>query len=148
MKNISPLGAVIITIAVTAWNKRPKDQRDKTVIKKFMLAKTVRETGRGLDYIFMMIENQDFVTVTEVTNPIPINPLITGLLYYFFPSSIMNRRKMSAIINGEVADYFKSKFENGYLEEIPMPNLHLDTDLVLERRILSEDGKMSVKGPR
>jgi hypothetical protein len=49
----------------------------------------------------------------------------------------------------ETAFYFNSMFKAGHFEQLPMPDFFYDSapKLIVERRVLDDQGRASIKGP-
>jgi hypothetical protein len=141
---ISPLGAYMIAFYVTHWNTS-NESGLKRLVKTDLLSDNAKKVQDAVGMIRSIVRGQFYVHKIE--------PDEVGNLIHKASKALSLPSDNVAVtdkVNTDIAFYFTTVFKQGYFEQIPMPEFYIDLepDIVVEKRILSPDGKISVKGPR
>ena len=141
MNKISPLGAIRIAIFVKYWNSL-KLNKETLELKKYVqhtfCSEETTEHYNGMQRLPNIFNGQVSLRWADL-----------GKVHFLFVvlSSIVEVDTSES--DKEVVAYFRQQFNEGNFNQIPLPDFFCgQEDIVVERRILSPEGKISVAGPK
>jgi len=155
------MGAFCIALFVTRWNQWSDLEAKKNLRKKLY-------PSGGSTEINNVIKELEAMTLKSLAwqvasynifhHHISSNTFI-GTMSILFTSQPRNAEETRTfyrdiqekvdLAEDEIALYFTTMFNEGHLEQIPLPDFfYSPKEIVVERRIMSPEGKMSVAGPK
>ena len=155
MKEISPLGEIAIAILVARWNAS-KNERLKYVVEKLLSSGDTLQARLAEDNIVKLSDTQlrECRFIWSGTVPITTKHLLTAIGTAMMDTLEKGNQasatsKLLSKALEEATDYFAKMIKLGHFKKLPLPEFGYEMEpvIVVETRILSSDGKMSVGGP-
>ena len=159
MNKISPIGAFCIALFVTRWNQW-FDVETKNNIRNLLLSRNPDKVNAAIKELEIMTLNS-LAWQTSHFNLLSdrIGDRFIASMCTLFTAAPENTEQTQTFYAGiqeksdltkdEIVFYFTAMFKDGHFEKLPLPDLSYGPrQIVVERRILSPEGKMSVAGPQ
>jgi hypothetical protein len=138
---LTPLGTLSILLAVECWNSHSDDKLRRD-IKKNLLSGDTTLLERG-------VEDLEHLVHGDLWNCQRIGPDEVDSLKHHFTANGGNCEVKKKKARAETAFYFSEMFKAGHFKPLPMPEFSYDSEpeLIVERRVLDDRGRASIKGP-